>query len=68
MNSELINEIIKARIKQLREENGAENIYIHLETNEINADLDILYFHLASIKPNIKYHWSYGLSVCRSVS
>ena len=34
MNSELKKKIMKARIQQLREENGAENTDLHLEINE----------------------------------
>ena len=57
MDSELMIEIMNARIQQLREENGGENEPFELETNKINTDLDILYYHLASINPKLKYHW-----------
>ena len=57
MDSELMLEIMNARIKQLREENRGENETFELETNEINTNLDILYYHLASINPKLKYHW-----------
>ena len=38
-------EIMNAHIKQLREENRGENETFELETNEINTNLDILYYH-----------------------
>ena len=47
MDSELMIEIMNARIKQLREENRGENEIFELESNEINTNLDILYYHLA---------------------
>ena len=57
MDSELMIEIMNARIQQLREENGGENEPFELETDKINTDLDILYYHLTSINPKLKYHW-----------
>ncbi len=53
MGSELMIEIMNARIQQLREENGGENVPFELEIDEINTDLNNLYYHLASINPKL---------------
>ncbi len=54
MNSKLMTEIMNVRIKQL---NGGENKKFELETNKIIDDLLNVYYHFASIKPKLKYHW-----------
>ena len=45
MDSELMIEIMNARIQQLREENRGENEPFELEKDEINTDLNMLSDH-----------------------